>query len=201
MIKNIVFDYGGVLVEYDFHGFFARTLGSEEQADRFMAQVLTEENNGRLDKADKSFDEYIADWKRQWPQFIQAIDLLDKRYTDIFTAEMPGIATLMVELKAKGYRLLGLSNWSTKVFDVMRKFPKPFALLDGSLISHQVHLLKPDVAIYEAFCEKFGVKADECLFIDDKTENIEGARRAGWHGVVFTTTERLRQELKEAGLL
>lgn len=201
MIKNIVFDYGGVLVQYDFEGFFARRLGSEEQARQFMTQVLTEENNGRLDKADKSFDDYMAEWKARWPQFTRAIDLLDKRYTDIFTAEMPGIAELMAELKARGYRLLGLSNWSTKVFDVMRKFPKPFALLEGSLISHQVHLLKPDVAIYKAFCEKFDVKADECLFIDDKAENIEGARRAGWGGVVFTTSGQLRHDLKQAGIL
>ncbi len=201
MIRNIVFDFGGVLVEYDFPSFFAQSLGGEEQARQFMAQVFTEENNSRLDKADKSFDQYMAEWKRQWPQYAREIDIFDKRYTDIFTSEVPGIAELMGELKAKGYRLLGLSNWSTKVFDVMRKFPKPFALLDGSLISHQVRLLKPDQAIYEAFCRKFGVKPADCLFIDDKAENIEGAQRAGWHGVVFTTTEQLRRDLKAAGVL
>ncbi len=200
MIKNIVFDFGGVLVEYDFLAFFTRCLGSEEQARLFMSQAFTEENNALLDKGDKPFDQYIAEWKRQWPQFAETIDLLDTHYTDIFTSEMPGIADLMEELKDKGYRLLGLSNWSTKVFDVMRKFPKPFSLLDDSLISHQVHLLKPCEAIYAAFCRKFDVKPDECLFIDDKVENIEGARRAGWHGVVFSTTEQLRQSLLEAGI-
>lgn len=201
MIKNIVFDFGGVLVQYDFLRFFVHQLGSEAQARQFMAQVLTEENNGRLDKADKTFGEYMEEWKRQWPEAAQVIDLFDKHYTDIFTAEVPGITELMRQLKAKGCRLLGLSNWSTKVFDVMHKFPKPFAELEGSLISYQVHLLKPDVAIYDAFCEKFGVKPDECLFIDDKTENIEGAKRAGWHGVVFTTTGQLRQELQQSGVL
>ena len=201
MIKNIVFDFGGVLVQYDFLTFFVRQLGSDEQARQFMAHVLTEENNGRLDKADKTFSEYMEEWKRQWPEAAQTIDLFNRRYTDIFTAEVPGITELMRQLKAKGYRLLGLSNWSTKVFDVMRKFPKPFAELEGSLISYQGHLLKPDEAIYDAFCERFGVKADECLFIDDKAENIEGAKRAGWHGVVFTTTEQLRRDLQLSGIL
>jgi len=201
MIKNIVFDFGGVLVQYDFLTFFVRQLGSDEQARQFMAHVLTEENNGRLDKADKTFSEYMEEWKRQWPEAAQTIDLFNRRYTDIFTAEVPGITELMRQLKAKGYRLLGLSNWSTKVFDVMRKFPKPFAELEGSLISYQVHLLKPDEAIYDAFCERFSVKADECLFIDDKAENIEGAKRAGWHGVVFTTTEQLRRDLQLSGIL
>ena len=201
MIRDIVFDFGGVLVQYDFQGFFARLLGSEDQARQFMSQVLTEENNGRLDKADKPFDQYMSEWKQQWPHFAHAIDLLDKRYTDIFTAEMPGIVCLMEQLKAKGYRLLGLSNWSTKVFDVMRKFPKPFALLDGSLISYQVHLLKPNEAIYEAFCHKFGAKPDECLFIDDKPENIMGAKRAGWKGMVFASAIQWRSNLQEEGIL
>lgn len=201
MIKNIVFDFGGVLVQYDFKAFFAKQLGSEEQAEWFLQHILTEENNDLVDKEDKPFGEYIADWKRQWPDYIKAIDALDKRYTDIFTGEVPGITALMQDLKARGYRILGLSNWSTKVFDVIRKYPRPFNQLEGSLISHEVHLLKPDVAIFDAFCQRFEVKADECLFIDDKPENIEGAKRAGFHGVVFTHTNQLRETLENEGIL
>ena len=126
---------------------------------------------------------------------------MDKHYADIFTGEVPGITPLMEQLKTKGYRILGLSNWSTKVFDVIRKYPKPFAQLEGSLISHEVHLLKPDVAIFNAFCQRFGVKPNECLFIDDKPENIAGAERAGLHGVVFTNTDQLREALKNEGIL
>lgn len=201
MIKNIVFDFGGVLVQYDFKAFFAKQLGSEEQAEWFMQHILNEESNNLIDKEDKPFGEYIADWKRQWPDYVNAIDALDKHYADIFTGEVPGITVLMEQLKAKGYRVLGLSNWSTKVFDVIRKFPKPFAQLEGSLISHEVHLLKPDVAIFNAFCQRFDVKPNECLFIDDKPENIAGAERAGLHGVVFTNTDQLREALKNEGIL
>ncbi len=201
MIKNIVFDFGGVLVQYDFKAFFAKQLGSEEQAEWFMHHLLTAEHNSLLDKADKPFEEYIAIWKRQWPDYATVLDAFDKRYTDIFTNEMPGVVALMKQLKDKGYRLLGLSNWSAKVNDVIRKFPNPFALLDGSLISYEVHLLKPDVAIYKALCERFNLMPEECLFIDDKPENVVGAQRAGMHAVVFTTIDQLRFDLQKEGIV
>lgn len=195
MIKNIVFDFGGVLVAYDFKGYFSNFLESEEKGEWFMKNILSRENNDNLDKADKSFEEYMREWKQQWPEYKEAIDAFDKHYTDIFYSEVPGITELMEELKAKGYRLLGLSNWSVKVFDVMKKFPRPFSLLDGYLVSHQVHLLKPDVAIYNVFCQKFNVKPEECVFIDDKEVNIEGAVKAGLNGIVFKNTEQLRKDL------
>ena len=125
-----------------------------------------------------------------------AIDAFDKHYTDIFTGEVPGMKDLMKDFKSEGYRLLGLSNWSTKVFDVMDKFPEIFSLLDGYLVSHQVHLLKTHKEIYEAFCKKFDVKPEDCVFIDDKAVNIEGAKSIGMHGIVFKDTDQLKADLK-----
>jgi FMN phosphatase YigB (HAD superfamily) len=194
MIRNIVLDFGGVLVAYDFKAYFSRILNSEEKGEWFMQHILSPENNNILDKGDRPFKDYISDWKQRWPDYSIAIDALDKHYTDIFTGEIPGIYDWMVELKSKGYRLLGLSNWSTKVFDVMKKFPRPFSLLDGYLVSHEVHLLKPDVAIYEAFYERFNVKPSECVFIDDKAENIRGAQKIGMHGIVFKNTEETKEQ-------
>lgn len=195
MIKNIVFDFGGVLVQYDFTAYFSKVLGSREKGEWFMRNILTDENNGLLDKGDKPFRCYIAEWKQRWPDYAIAIDALDRHYTDIFTGEVPGMYDLMVELKGKGYRLLGLSNWSTKVFDIMDKFPRIFNILEGYLVSHKVHLLKPHKEIYEAFCTQFGVKPEECVFIDDKPENIEGAKSVGMNGIVFKDVEQLRTEL------
>ena len=196
MIKNIVFDFGGVLVQYDFTAYFTQILGSREKGVWFMNHILTVENNDKLDKADKPFSEYMKEWKQQWPEYTVAIDAFDKHYTDIFTGEVPGMEDLMMELKSKGYRLLGLSNWSTKVFDVMKKFPKVFSMLDGYLVSHQVHLLKPQKEIYETFCNRFAVKPQDCVFIDDKPANIKGALSTGMHGIVFKDTIQLATNLK-----
>lgn len=195
MIKNIVFDFGGVLVQYDFTAYFAKVLGSREKGEWFMRNILTDENNNLLDKGDKPFGYYIAEWKQRWPDYTIAINAFDRHYTDIFTGEVPGMYDLMVGLKDKGYRLLGLSNWSTKVFDIMDKFPRIFNILGGYLVSHKVHLLKPHREIYETFCAKFGVKPEECVFIDDKSENIAGAKSVGMNDIVFKDVEQLRAEL------
>jgi epoxide hydrolase-like predicted phosphatase len=194
MIRNIVLDFGGVLVAYDFKAYFSKILNSEEKGEWFMENILTPANNNLLDKGDQSFEDIISEWKQRWPDYAVALDAFDKHYTDIFTEEIPGIYDWMVKLKSKGYRLLGLSNWSTKVFDVMKKFPRPFSLLDGYLVSHEVHLLKPDVAIYQAFCQRFDVDPSDCVFIDDKVENIRGAQKIGMHGIVFRNTEEAREQ-------
>lgn len=196
MIKNIVFDFGGVLVEYDFLAYFTKVLGSREKGLWFMHNILTEENNDKLDKADMPFGYYMAEWKKKWPDYTVAIDAFDKRYTDIFTGEIPGMYDLMVALKGRGYRLLGLSNWSAKVYEVMDKFPRIFGMLDGYLVSHKVHMLKPHREIYETFCKQFGVAPGECVFIDDKAANIEGAKSIGMNGIVFKDTEQLKAELE-----
>lgn len=197
-IQNIVFDFGGVLVKYDFKAYFIKVFdGDEKRCKWFLDNILSSENNDLADKADKPFDEYIREWKQKWPNYAFAIDSFDKHYTDIFTSEMPGMYDWMMDLKAKGYRLLGLSNWSTKVFDVMKKFPRVFSPLEGYLVSHEVHLLKPDVAIYQAFCKRFNVAPGECVFIDDKPENIIGARKAGLHAILFKDTESAKNELEK----
>lgn len=195
MIHNIVFDFGGVMVEYDFPKYFTKFFGCRKKAMWFINNILTEENNDKLDKADKPFNEYISEWKQQWPEYADALDAFDKHYADIYPCEVSGMFELMTELKAKGYRLLGLSNWSIKVFNVMHKFPRIFALLDGRLISHEVHLIKPHKEIYGVFCNKFNVTPESCVFIDDRADNIEGAKSIGMQGIVFKNTEQLKAEL------
>lgn len=201
MIKNIVLDFGAVLVQYDFEGFFDDFFGSKDESERFLRQVLTPENNNNIDKGDRPVAFYKASWKRQWPQYARAIDAMDEHYADIFTGEVPGMAELMAELKGRGYRLLGLSNWSAKVHEVMAKFPRIFGLLDGWLISYQVKELKPHPEIYLAFCRKFGVRAEECVFIDDRSDNAEGARVIGMQGIVFHDAAQLRRELEAMHIL
>lgn len=197
MIKNIVFDFGGVLVRHDFVTYFTKVFSDPEKGMYFLTHILTEERNNMLDRGDKPVGECLAEWKRQWPDCAAVIDAFDKHYTDLFVCEIPGIVELMTSLKGQGYRLLGLSNWSAKVFDVMAKFPRPFSLLDGYLVSHQVHLLKPDPAIYRAFCHKFSVLPQECVFIDDRPTNVEGAKAVGMQGIVFKDTEQLKAELMQ----
>ena len=195
MIKNIVYDFGGVLVQYDFMRFFTQLLGSSEKARWFLNKVFTSELNNEMDRGVHEPAYFFEQQKRLWPEYREALDAFDKHYADIFTHESEGIRESMLDFKKRGYRLLGLSNWSSRVNDVMEKFDI-FELLDGYVISKDVFQLKPDAEIYHTFLHKFNVQADECVFIDDKPENIEGAKAVGMYGIVYENTRQLLHELE-----
>lgn len=195
MIKNIVYDFGGVLVLYDFKTFFSRVLGSEEKARWFLQNVFPGDLNNEIDLGLHEPPYYFERQKQRWPESSKALEALETRYADIFTRVPEGMKASMAALKERGYRLLGLSNWSSLVFKVMDKFDI-FTMLEGYLLSKDVHQLKPYEDIYESFFAKFGVKADECVFIDDKPENISGARQAGMYGIVYKDVAQLEHELQ-----
>lgn len=104
--------------------------------------------------------------------------------TDVFIVETPGIRELIALLKDRRYHVYGLSNWSSKLSEVKEKYGI-FGLITDELVSKDVYLLKPDPAINQASLNKFHLKAESCLFLDDKKENIEGYRQVGVLGIRF----------------
>ena len=101
------------------------------------------------------------------------------------------------ELKSRGYKIYLLSNYSQDHFQyVSRKFSF-FGLEDGMVISYTLRLLKPDHRIYEALYEKYGLKPEECVFLDDSEQNVEGAEATGMKGIVFRDHAQAVKELEE----
>ena len=115
------------------------------------------------------------------------------------TNEIPDMRSVLIALKQHSYRVLGLSNWSTKVYDTMQRF-EIFDLIEDRVLSCEEHLLKPDAAIYRRALQRFGIEADETVFVDDRKENAEGAEAVGIHGITFTGAVPLRQELAALGV-
>lgn len=113
---------------------------------------------------------------------------------------MPGMEALVRALKAAGYGIYLLSNTATTFYGYRDKIPA-IEVFDGEFISADCHLLKPHKDIYDAFTEKFGLAPETCFFIDDKTENIAGAKAAGWDGFAFTgDVGALESALRAAGV-
>ena len=105
------------------------------------------------------------------------------------------------ELKNNGYPIYLLSNATPRFFDRYLDIPA-FEFFDGFFISSCYKLLKPNKEIYEAFCNKFSLKSEECFFIDDLEANIKGAKDYGMSGFVFSApdTDSLKLALREAGV-
>ena len=107
----------------------------------------------------------------------------------------------MKQLKAKGYPIYGLSNWSAETFPYARSKYDFFDLLDDMVISGEVGHIKPEPEIYHILLEKVGKPAQECLFIDDSLANIQQAQAMGFQTVHFKSAEQLADELKSMKLL
>lgn len=199
MIKNLIFDFGKVLVCYDFPAFLKTIIDDEEECRKFEAVVCSEEFVNRCDLGADSFIDLIREYQVIYPHWESQLQEYYDRQLDVMTVEMPGMRDLLTRLKTKGYRFYGLTNWSEAVYDVIGKFDI-LRMMDDRLISSEEIMIKPDVAIYDRLCEKFGLVKEECLFTDDKQINIDGARAAGMNAVLFTDAHQFEEDLKRYGV-
>ena len=197
MIKTIVFDFGKVLVDYEFDHFLVPLFkGNVPEVEKFKAVMCNEEFVMRMDKGETSFEDLIAEKQTEYPQWNYELQEFRDRQIEIITEEIPGMRSLIHRLRAAGYGIYGLTNWCNNVYEVIEKFDI-LQLMDDRLISSEEKLIKPHVDIYRRFCDKFGFKAEECVFTDDKLSNILGARQAGMHAIQFFNAAQFEQELKQ----
>ena len=201
MIRHIVFDMGQVLVQFSAGLFSERLRLSAEDAELIRREVLTTVEWVRMDRGTISDDDALARMCARLPQRLHdTAAYLVRRWNDPIVP-VPGMADVARDLKAAGYDLYLLSNAATRQHTYWHDIPGS-EYFSGTFISADHHLLKPEDAIYQAFFQKFGLKPEECLFIDDSAPNIEALENAGMAGIVFHgDAARLRRQLAERGIL
>ena len=201
MIRHIVFDMGQVLVQFSAGLFSERLRLSAEDAELIRREVLTTVEWVRMDRGTISDDDALARMCARLPQRLHdTAAYLVRRWNDPIVP-VPGMADVARDLKAAGYDLYLLSNAATRQHTYWHDIPGS-EYFSGTFISADYHLLKPEDAIYQAFFKKFGLKPEECLFIDDSAPNIEASENAGMAGIVFHgDAARLRHQLAERGIL
>ena len=195
MIKNLIYDFGRVLVTYDFEHISSFGFASEEDLQSFVNIVSDPAFVRRCDLELIPFEDLIREMQHTYPQWKEQWQLFYDRYLEFVTGEMPGMYAYMTELKARGYKLYGLSNWCSTIYRVMKEY-KIFNLLDGFVVSSDYQVVKPDPAIYRVFLDKYDLKAEECVFADDRADNVEAAQQVGMQAIVFTTTEAYKEALE-----
>ena len=191
MIKNLIYDFGRVLVTYDFEHISSFGFASEEDLQSFVHIVSDPAFVRRCDLELIPFEDLIREMQHTYPQW----QLFYDRYLEFVTGEMPGMYAYMTELKARGYKLYGLSNWCSTIYRVMKEY-KIFNLLDGFVVSSDYQVVKPDPAIYRVLLDKYDLKAEECVFADDRADNVEAAQQVGMQAIIFTTTEAYKEVLE-----
>lgn len=196
MIKNLIFDFGKVLVDYDFVSFFKSYIPNAERCQAVTSILYNERVQQILDREDKPFDELMEEIIGNNKEYEPEIRYFMAHYPDVVKGEMEGMRDLLKQLKSEGYKFYGLTNWCNKVHQTMAQY-EIFQLLDGYIISSEEKVIKPEPEIYHRLFNKYNLKPEECIFADDRVENIVGARNVGMDGIIFVDAVQYEKELRQ----
>ena len=194
-MRNIIFDFGNVLVQWHPERVYGEYFGDEAKAWWFLRHVADLDWRQRID-AGESQDACIAELKARQPEYAEAIELYRSHWREMLTGEMPGMRELLIELRVKGYEIYGLTNWSMETFPEAREHFGILQLIDRYVVSGAERLVKPDPRLFRVLLDRYGLKAEECTFVDDNPDNVAAARALGMEGIVFHGAEDLRKQLK-----
>jgi 2-haloacid dehalogenase len=199
-ITTVVFDIGNVLIQWDPRHLYRRIFATSEEMEDFLATVCTSAWNLELDRG-KTFADGVAELVDRFPHHESAIRAFDLRWDEMVPGLVEGTLRLMERLEARGVPLYAITNFSAEKFEVARR---RFAFLDrfrGVVVSAHEQTVKPDRRIFEILIERYGLRADECLFIDDSKVNVAGARAVGMAAHHFKAAAGLEKTLAELGLI
>ncbi len=200
-IHAIIFDFGGVLVDWDPRYLYRRYFPGQSQiVHNFLAETKFAEWNLEQDKG-RPFAEAIASLSADFPQYAHFIRAYWEHWEDSITGPIAGSISILYGLKRAGYALYGLSNWSAETFPIAYKKYDFFRLFDEIILSGEVKLIKPDPAIFELTLGRIRRSASDCLLIDDSAANIDAARRLGFKTIRFLSSGQLETELSNLQLL
>ena len=199
MIQNILFDMGNVLLRFDRRTFLDRLDVTEEDKQLLLKEVFLSEEWVLMDAGILREETAEPIMCSRLPQHLhEAVHQLTSCW-DLPIMPMEGMYELVRELKKAGYGIYLLSNASVRQHDYWPRVPGS-EFFDGTLISADEKVMKPQLEIYRLCMQRFGLKPEACIFIDDVQANIDGAAACGIAGVVFQGADALRSSLKDAGI-
>ncbi len=184
MIRSLIFDMGNVLLDYNPRVCLDLYLEREDDKKRMMTELFSgpewiEKDRGRI--TDQEMEKSVA---QRLPARLHGPLRQCVENWQICMKPLKGAKEFLTAVKQAGYGVFLLSNASQKIYDYFPSF-LPFDFFDGAVISSDVHLLKPDPAIYRHLLEKYRLDPAECLLIDDRADNLEGAASVGIKGFLF----------------
>ncbi|MBR1523635.1 MAG: HAD-IA family hydrolase, partial [Lachnospiraceae bacterium] len=188
--KNIIFDIGGVLLSYRWMGLIMETIPDEEEAKAFSKRLFHDPLWLEFDIGLRPFDDIIEDYVKKYPADEEHIRYM-LGHLERMPLPRPRVWDKMRELKEAGYKLYLLSNYSHRMFHTHTDGLPFFDYIDGGIISYEVHQLKPHREIYESLFSRYDLDPAECIFFDDRQDNVDGGRKCGMDGRVIYSEEVL----------
>ena len=199
--KAVVFDVGNVLYGWDPDSFLVRQIADDEARLRFIEDVDLYAWHETLDGG-RPYAEAAAELEERFPQYAALIAAWSDRFGETITGPVPGTHELVAALAERGVPLFAITNFSADFWPPFHAQEKAFfSRFRDIVVSGEAKLLKPDPAIYYLALDRFRLRPDEALFVDDREINVEGALAVGMRAHLFTDAADLRVRLEAEGLL
>jgi len=197
----VVFDLGGVLIDWDPRYLYRSLFGGDEAAmERFLAEVVTPEWNAEQDSG-RAWSEAVAVLSEAHPDQRELIAAYHERWPEMLGGPIEGTVQVLDELRRRGVRLFALSNWSAETFPVALSRYDFLDWFEGKVISGEVGIRKPDHGIFRHLIDTYGLEPAATVFIDDTPANLTAAADLGLRTVLFRDAAQLRRDLELYGLV
>jgi 2-haloacid dehalogenase len=196
----LVFDLGGVLIDWNPRYLYRQLITDEAEIERFLAEVCHAEWNEEQDRG-RSFAEAVEEAAARHPGERALIEAYHHRWHEMLAGPIPGSVQILGELKQAGYELHALTNWSVEKFPIARERYDFLSWFESILVSGEVGLIKPDPRIFHLLLEGIGRPAGDCIYIDDNPKNVAAAGALGFDAIRFQGPEPLRHDLVRRGAL
>jgi len=200
-ITTIIFDLGGVLIDWNPRYLYRKLLDSEAAIDDFLDQICTSDWNEQQD-AGRSLEEATRTKVEEFPEHKELIEAYYGRWSEMLGGPIAGTVALLEELRRQqNYKLLALTNWSDETFPIAWERYSFLRYFEDILVSGREGLKKPDPAIYQLLLDRNDLTPQEALFIDDNARNIAAAEKIGLKTIHFTSSSDLQDAIKAKDLL
>lgn len=199
-IDTVIFDIGNVLYRWDLRCLFEKLIDDPEELDWFLAHVVTPEWHFQHD-AGRPFAAMVAERSREFPQYSDHILAYSRRFSESIPGPVEGMPDIVQALADRDVGLFAISNFGAESWAQFRPTAPIFELFSDIVISGEEKMIKPDLAIFELALDRFDRNPGQCLFIDDRLDNIVAGRAIGLAGHHFQNAAQLESELKALALL
>ncbi len=198
-INTVVFDIGNVLTDFVYKDFIKNQGYDDDMVARISAASVESKDWTEIDRGILTHEELMERFAANDPGIAEVFPKVFDDLHGIVIGRETAIPWIKA-LKAAGYQVLVLSNFSERALNGCRDAMKFLDEVDGGILSYREKLVKPDEAIYRLLMERYGLEADKTVFIDDTPVNIEAARKLGWKGIIYRNYDQVVEELHNLGV-
>lgn len=203
-MKNIIFDFGGVLIAWDPDNIYKKYFANDLiKMRRFYEETDIKKLNVELDSG-RSFQEALTELSVKFPHYHEPIHLWRTQWLDMIGGPIADSVKVLEWLHVHGYPLYGLTNWAEETFFPYIRYNDNYRFfnhLKDIVVSGVERVVKPDPRIYNILLRRNGLNPGDCIYIDDSLDNLISAKNLGMSTIMFTSPEQLVSELASFGVV